>query len=97
MPSRSVRCASRDTAIRPTILSRLAPTTGRAACIQRERSVAVWNVATTGVSAAQSASSEMVGVIGSWMWTRSKCPDSTHRDTRAAVIGPKLMRATDPL
>ena len=38
----------------------------------RERRFEVWKVATIGQSAAHSASAPMLGVIGSWMWTRSK-------------------------
>ena len=68
-----------------------------ASCMVRDRGVAVWNVATTGTSAAHSASSAIVGVIGSWMWTRSKSPARSQRRTRAALTGPKLTRAIEPL
>jgi len=64
----------------------------------RDRVIAVWKVATTGSSrAARTASSDRLGVNGSWTWITSKFPAVSHRRTRAADTGPKTSRATDPL
>ena len=63
----------------------------------RERRFEVWKVATIGPSAAHRASTEMLGVTGSWMWTTSNSSRSSQRPTRAAVTGLKLSRATEPL
>ncbi len=63
----------------------------------RERRLAVWNVATTGPSAAHSASSDTLGVEGSCRCRTSNRPRSIQRPTRAAVSGPKVRRATEPL
>ena len=63
----------------------------------RERSVEVWNVATTGPSASSSAMAEMLAVVGSCRCsTSNRCPTS-HRRTRAYATGPNATRATDPL
>ena len=69
--------ADSDTAIPASILSIGGSEHPPASCIVRDRGVAVWKVATTGTSAAHSASNETLGVIGSWMWTRSNCPPAT--------------------
>ncbi len=72
--------------------------TPETACIARDRVIAVWKVATTGSSRADStASSDRLGVNGSCTWITSKSPDSTQRRTRAADTGPKESRATEPL
>ena len=58
---------------------------------------AVWNVATIGPSAIHSASMPRLGVTGSCRCRTSNSPARSHRRTRAAVTGPKVMRATAPL
>ena len=83
--------------MRPVIFSSIGTTSGEIACSPRERSMEVWNVATTGPSATHRASMLSDGIIGSWMCRRSKSPCSTQRRTRAATTGPKFRRATDPL
>ncbi len=40
---------------------------------------------------------DALGVVGSCTWTTSKSPSASHVFTRAAVRGPKVTRATDPL
>ena len=93
----TVRRASSLTAMRPEIFSRLGRMMGYAVCIVRDRSIEVWKVATMGPSAAIRASTLMLGVTGSCRCSTSKCPASSHRLTLAAVTGPKLSRATEPL
>ena len=63
----------------------------------RERSMAAWKVATTGPGAAWRTSMPTLGVMGSWMWIRSKSPASSQRRARRATTAPKLRRATEPL
>lgn len=63
----------------------------------RERGFEVWKVATMGPSAAQQARRETLGAAGSWMCRTSNPPSAIHLRTRAAVRGPKLRRATEPL
>ena len=89
--------ADSETAIPASIFSIAGRSTPPAICIERDRGVAVWKVATTGNSAAHRASSEMLGVMGSWMCSRSNRPARSQRRTRAALSGPKFTRATDPL
>ena len=57
----------------------------------------MWNVATIAPVAAQHASSDRDGVVGSWMCSTSNPPSRSHRRTRAADSGPKFTRATEPL
>lgn len=83
--------------MRPLIFSSDGRSRGYAADIARERSVAVWKVATIGPSKAHKASTEALGVIGSCRCRTSKSPSASHRFTRAAVTGPKVSRATEPL
>ena len=89
--------ADSETAIPASIFSIAGRSTPPAICMERDRGVAVWKVATTGSSAAHRASSEMLGVIGSWMCSRSNRPARSQRATRAALSGPKFTRATEPL
>ena len=89
--------ADSETAMPASILSIAGRSTPPASCIERDRGVAVWKVATTGDSAAHRASREMLGVIGSWRCSRSNRPARSQRPTRAALSGPKFTRATDPL
>ena len=93
----TTRRAASETAIPASIFSIEARSAPPASCIERERGVAVWNVATTGTSAAHSASSAMLGVIGSWMCSRSNRPARNQRRTRAALSGPKFTLAIEPL
>jgi hypothetical protein len=95
--STRVRLASSDTAIRAEIFSRLGRSSGCAACMARERRFAVWKVATIGPCAAQRASRDSDGVTGSWMCRTSNEPSASQRRTRAALTGPNVSRATDPL
>ena len=89
--------AGSDTAIPASIFSTSPRSASPATCMVRERGVAVWKVATTGVTANRSASSEIDGVIGSCRCTRSNRPSRSQRRTRPAVTGPKLTRAIEPL
>ena len=57
----------------------------------------MWNVATIGPVAAQHASTDSDGVAGSWTCSTSNSPSRSQRRTRAAEIGPKFTRATEPL
>ena len=57
----------------------------------------MWKVATTGPRADSTASSDRLGVIGSCTCSTSKSPAVSQRRTRAAEIGPKDSRATEPL
>jgi hypothetical protein len=93
----TVRRASSLTAMRPAIFSSDGRRRGYAVCIVRDRSIDVWKVATIGPSAAMRASTLTLGVIGSCRWSTSKSPCSSQRPTLAAVTGPKLSRATEPL
>ena len=86
-----------ETAIRASSLSTAARSTVPASRSDRDRGVAAWKVPTTGCSAAHRASRAMLGVTGSWTCSRSKRPWRSQRRTRAAVSGPKLTLATDPL
>jgi len=97
MCSTVVRRASSETAMRAAIFSSTGRTMGKAIRIARDRSFAVWNVATIGPSAMITASPPRLGVTGSWTWSTSNCPAVSHRRTRRALIGPKLKRATEPL
>ncbi len=63
----------------------------------RDRMIEVWKVATMGPSAAIIARMLMLGVIGSCRCSTSNLPWSSQRLTLAAVTGPKLSRATEPL
>ena len=65
--------------------------------VARDRSVEVWNVATIGTSEAITASSDRLGVTGSWMCRTSQRPASSHRRVRRELTGPKFTLATDPL
>ena len=58
---------------------------------------AVWNVATIGPVATQRASMPRLGVTGSCRCRMSNSPPISHLRTRRALIGPNVMRATDPL
>jgi hypothetical protein len=91
-----VRAAS-DTAIRPLIFSSADCRIGSAACIARERGIAVCTVATIGPSATQQASSDRLGAAGSWTCRTSKPPSLSQRFTRLADRKPKASLATDPL
>ncbi len=95
--STRVRRASSETAIRAEIFSRLGRTIGWATCSARERSNAVWNVATIGPDAIHSASMPRLGVTGSCRCRMSKSPAASQRRTRRALTGPKVIRATEPL
>src|SRR5699024_5950172 len=86
-----------ETAIRAESFSKLGRTRGFAICIARDRGFEVWKVATIGPRAAHKAIIPKLGVTGSWMCKTSKFPCAIHLRVRAAVIGPKLRRATDPL
>jgi len=97
MCSTSVRRASSDTAMRAEIFSRLCRTSGYAACRARERIRAVCMVATMGPRAIHSASMLRLGVTGSCRWRTSNSPSLSQRRTLAAVRGPKVIRATEPL
>jgi hypothetical protein len=93
-----VRCASSETTMCASIFAsparrNVAPVVANA----QERSWAVWKVATTGTRAAHSASTDTLGVAGSWMCTRSKRPSASQRRTRPATRGPNETRATEPL
>ena len=59
--------------------------------------MAAWKVATTGAWAAWRTSIPTLGVMGSWIWTRSKSPASSQRLARRATSAPKLSLATEPL
>ena len=83
--------------MRPVIFSSAGRRNGWASCSARERSIEVWNVATTGPSYVRSASSDTLGVIGSWTCRTSKSPRSTQRAVRLAATGPNARRATEPL
>ena len=63
----------------------------------RERSVAMWKVATRGPSWIMQVSSDRLGGAGSCTCTTSKFPSRSHRRTRAAETRPNCSRATDPL
>ena len=78
----SMSRAYSETAIRAVIFSSDGRRIVADADIARERTLEVWNVATTGHSAAQSASSEMLGVAGSCRCSTSKLA------LRAASAGP---------
>ena len=93
----SISRAYSDTAIRAVIFSIDGRRIVAEADIARERTLEVWKVATTGHSAAHSASKEMLGVAGSCRCSTSKRPSLSQRRTRAATTGPKDTRATDPL
>ena len=95
--STRVRRASSETAIRAEIFSRLGRRIGNAACIVRERRLAVWNVATSGPVAAHSASIDSDGETGSCRCRTSNPPSASQRRTRVALTGPKASRATEPL
>src|SRR6266540_1917188 len=86
-----------DTAIRASIFSSAGRSSPAAALIARDRTCQVWKVATNGPSADQRAMSDALGVVGSWTWTTSKWPSVSQVFTRAAVRGPKVTRATEPL
>ncbi len=86
-----------DTAIRASIFSSDGRRTAAEADSARDRSLEVWKVATTGHSAAHSASSERLGVAGSCRCSTSKSPSRSHRRVRPAVTGPNDSRATEPL
>ena len=58
---------------------------------------AVWKVATIGPRAIHSASMLRLGVTGSCRCSTSNWPSLSQRRTRAAVRGPKVIRATAPL
>jgi hypothetical protein len=94
--TRVVRAAS-DTAIRPLIFSSADCSTGPAACIARDRSIAECTVATMGPSATQQVSRDRLGAAGSCTCTTSKLPSRSHRRTRLADRKPNASRATDPL
>ena len=91
-----VRAAS-DTAIRPLIFSSADCRIGSAACMARERGIAVCTVATIGPSATQQASSDRLGAAGSCTCRTSKSPSLSHRRTRLADSGPNASLATEPL
>ena len=64
----------------------------------RERSVAVWKVATTGsVGGPQREHARSTASPARAGGRTSNAPASSQRVTRADVTGPKLTRATDPL
>ena len=97
MCSTSVVRAASETAIRPLIFSSAVARMGCAACIARERGMAVCTVATIGPSATQQASSDRLGAAGSCTWTTSKSPSLSQRRTRPADRKPNESRATEPL
>ena len=86
-----------ETAIRAVTFSRRGRRIAADAESARERSLEEWYVATTGHSAAHRASSDRLGVAGSCRCSTSKAPSCSQRRVRAAAIGPKDIRATDPL
>src|SRR3954447_7080232 len=86
-----------ETAIRASIFSSAGRSRLDATLIARDRTCQVWNVATNGPSADHSAMIDALGVVGSWTWTTSKLPSASQLFTRAAVRGPNVTRATDPL
>ena len=57
----------------------------------------VWNVATIGPSASNSASDDRLNVPGSCRCSTSKVCSASQRRTRAYETGPNVIRATDPL
>ncbi len=79
-----------DTAIDASSFSVTGRSTPPARDIDLDLGVAVWKVATTGCSAAHSASSAMLGVTGSWTCTRSKRWRRSQRRTRAALSGSEV-------
>ncbi|GAA1647626.1 hypothetical protein GCM10009744_43620 [Kribbella alba] len=86
-----------DTAIRASIFSSAGRSKPAAALIARDLTCQVWNVATNGPSPDHKAMMEVLGEVGSWTCTTSKSPSASQVLTRAAVRGPKVTRATDPL
>jgi hypothetical protein len=91
-----VRAAS-DTAILALIFSRADCSIPSAACITRDRGLAVCMVATMGPVATQQASRDRLGAAGSCTCSTSKSPSRTHRRTRLADRKPNDSLATEPL
>ena len=85
-PPRCSTCTRRaigDTAIRAVTFS-ISALIGRAnTSVARDRSVEVWNVATIGPSASNSASDERLNVPGSCRCSTSKVCSASQRRTRA--------------
>ena len=67
-----VRRASSDTAMRAVILSMSGTAAGESSLRARDRGMAAWKVPTTGQEAAWRAIVPTLGMLGSWMWSRSK-------------------------
>src|SRR4029450_9463021 len=86
-----------DPAIRASIFSSAGRSKPAAALIARDRTCQLWKVATNGPSPDHNVSSEALGVVGSCTWTTSHVPSCSQVRTRAAVRGPNVTRATDPL
>ncbi len=93
----NVARADSDTAIRAEIFSIVGPRTPASDDRVRDLRFAVWNVATTGRSAAHSAITDTLGVSGSCTCRRSNLPSRSHLVVRAATRGPKATLATEPL
>jgi hypothetical protein len=91
-----------DTAIRAVTRSSTGTSSPPSALRARDRSVAVWNVATTAQSAARTASTDRLGVVGSCTCSTSNRPPvppppASQRRTRPSATGPNRTRATEPL
>ena len=89
--------AAGDTAMRPDSFSRNGWRTVSNMDRNRERTVAAWNVPTSGPSWIMQVSSDRLGGAGSWTCTTSNPPSRSQRRTRAAETTPNCSRATDPL
>ena len=81
--------------MRWSIRSARNPQTGIAAFIQLSSPVAC-QVATTGQRAKASAATQIVGVIGSWRWRRSKRSRRSSRFIRVIDAGVSTMFGRDP-
>ena len=95
--STTTRRAAGDTAIRPVIFSSAGCSAVPKTCRARERAIAVWNVATIGPLAANVASIDTLGTVGSCTCSTSNSPSRSQRRVRASDSGPKTSRATEPL
>src|SRR5215218_9927732 len=86
-----------DTAIRASSFSSAGRSNPAAALMALDRTCQVWNVATNGPSPAHSVRIEALGVVGSCTCTTANAPSASQVRTRAAVRGPNVTRATEPL
>ncbi len=89
--------AARDTAIAPAIRRRTVRSAGVATASKRDLSRWAWNVATTGLSAARTASIEVLGEKGSWACTTSGRNPRTAARIRRHERREKHIGATVPL